>query len=431
MPLPSGSGIFNFYGTHMYIIPITRATLEKEFEWRVLLMYKKLLIMLLSTLFILSPYTTFAEVKPKPAQKGIHITDLAPNASSAVLMDRDTGAILYEKNGHKSLPPASITKVMTMLLIMEAIDRGEMKLADKVRTSEFAASMGGSQIFLEPGEQMTVNDMLKGIAVASGNDASVAMAEHMAGTEAAFVQKMNERAKQLGMDDTTFKNCNGLPVAGHVSSAHDIAIMSRELLKHEQITKYTSIYQDYLRKDAKKPFWLVNTNKLVRFYTGADGLKTGYTSEAKFCLTATAKRGNMRVIAVVMGEPDSKVRNQEVSSMLDYAFNQYTTLPLYKDRQVVQQVKVDKGKQESVNIIVPYRFSMLLKKGEKAEHYQKVVSIKPDIKAPVAKGEKLGQITIRKDGKVMASIDLVAADAVEKANWWNIFSRTARKMFGG
>ncbi|WCK55974.1 D-alanyl-D-alanine carboxypeptidase [Aneurinibacillus sp. Ricciae_BoGa-3] len=394
-------------------------------------MYKKLLIMLLSTLFILSPYTAFAEVKPKTAQKGIHITDLAPNASSAVLMDRDTGAIIYEKNGHKPLPPASITKVMTMLLIMEAIDRGEMKLTDKVRTSEYAASMGGSQIFLEAGEQMTVSDMLKGIAVASGNDASVAMAEHMAGTEEAFVQKMNERAKQLGMDDTTFKNCNGLPVPGHVSSAHDIAIMSRELLKHEQITKYTGIYQDYLRKDAKKPFWLVNTNKLVRFYTGADGLKTGYTSEAKFCLTATAKRGNMRVIAVVMGEPDSKVRNQEVSSMLDFAFNQYTTLPLYKDQQVVQQVKVDKGKQASVNVIVPYRFSMLLKKGQKAEHYERVVTIKQDIKAPVAKGEKLGQITIRKDGRTMASIDLVAADAVGRANWWDIFSRTARRMFGG
>ncbi len=326
---------------------------------------KKLPVVLLCFTLFFPSISSIAQAVEKakvPAKQGV---DLAPNAVSAVLIDRDTGTILYEKNGHKSLPPASITKVMTMLLIMEALDRGELKMTDKIRTSEYAASMGGSQIFLEPGEEMTVNDMLKGIALASGNDASVAMAEHLAGTEEAFVKKMNERAKQLGMDDTVFKNANGLPVAGHVSSAHDIALMSRELLKHEEITKYTGLYQDYLRKDSKKPFWLVNTNRLVRFYTGADGLKTGYTSEAKFCLTATAKRGNMRAISVVMGEPDSKIRNQEVSAMLDYAFNQYDSQPLYKEKQVVKTVRVGKGKQETVDVVVPYRFSMLVKKGEK------------------------------------------------------------------
>lgn len=395
---------------------------------------KKAAGVLLSIVLMLSPAVGFAQDqgKEKAAQPETgQNADIAPNAMSAVLIDRDTGTILYEKNGHKPLPPASITKVMTMLLIMEAIDRGELKLTDKVRTSEYAASMGGSQIFLEPGEEMSVDEMLKGIALASGNDASVAMAEHLAGTEQAFVKKMNERAKELGLDDTTFMNPNGLPVAGHLSSAHDIALMSRELLKHEEITKYTGLYQDYLRKDSKKPFWLVNTNRLVRFYTGADGLKTGYTSEAKYCLTATAKRGNMRIVAVVMGEPDSKTRNQEVSSMLDYAFNQYDSQPLYKDNQVVRTVSVEKGMKEQVDIIVPYRFSMLVKKGEKPEQYEKVFNLPETLPAPVTKGVKLGELLIKKDGQTLSKVDLVAAETIEEASFWELLKRTTRKMFGG
>ncbi|AMA73666.1 MULTISPECIES: D-alanyl-D-alanine carboxypeptidase family protein [Aneurinibacillus] len=394
---------------------------------------KKLPIVLLCIFLIMSLFSgpVSAEEKTKQTTDQQQGVDLTPNAVSAVLMDRDTGAVLYEKNGHKPLPPASITKVMTMLLIMEALDRGEIKLTDKVRTSDYAASMGGSQIFLEPGEEMTVDEMLKGIALASGNDASVAMAEHLAGTEQAFVEKMNKRAKELGMDDTLFKNSNGLPVEGHVSSAHDIALMSRELLKHEKITKYTGLYQDYLRKDTKKPFWLVNTNRLVRFYPGADGLKTGYTSEAKYCLTATAKRGNMRVIAVVMGAPDSKTRNQEIAAMMDYAFNQYDSQPLYKENQVVKTVPVEKGMQETVDIIVPYHFSMLVKKGEKASQYEKVIAIQSELKAPIKKGVKIGEIVIKKDGKTVSTVDLVAASNVEKAGWWKLFKRAARKMFGG
>ncbi|ERI05943.1 D-alanyl-D-alanine carboxypeptidase family protein [Aneurinibacillus aneurinilyticus] len=398
---------------------------------------KKLPIVLLCLSLMIPSLGGFASAQEKAKsatdqkQEQQGDADLAPNAVSAVLIDRDTGTILYEKNGHKALPPASITKVMTMLLIMEALDKGEIKLTDKVRTSEYAASMGGSQIFLEPGEEMSVEDMLKGIALASGNDASVAMAEHIAGTEKAFIDKMNARAKQLGMNDTTFLNTNGLPVSGHVSSAHDIALMSRELLKHEGITKYTGLYQDYLRKNSKKPFWLVNTNRLVRFYTGADGLKTGYTSEAKYCLTATAKRGNMRVIAVVMGAPDSKTRNQEVASMMDYAFNQYDSQPLYKENQVIKTVPIEKGKQETVNIVVPYRFSMLVKKGEKADQYQKEINLKADLKAPITKGVKIGEVLIKKDGKTVSSVDLVAANSVEKAGWWELFKRSTRKMFGG
>lgn len=270
-------------------------------------------------------------------------SDLAPSARSAIVMDADSGTVIYEKNSHDKLPPASITKIMTMLLTMEALKDGKIKLADKVRTSVYAASMGGSQIFLEPGEEMTVNDMLKGIAMASGNDASVAIAEKLGGTEAEFVAMMNAKAAQLGLKDTHFANCNGLPAADHYSSAHDIAVMSRELLKYGDITKYTGQYQDYLRKDSAKPFWLVNTNKLVRFYDGADGLKTGYTTEAKYCLSATAVRDGMRVVAVVMGEPNTKTRNAEVSGLLDYSFAQYANYPILKKGESMGMLTIEKA----------------------------------------------------------------------------------------
>ena len=281
------------------------------------------------------------------------------------MLDADTGTIIYEKNSHDKLPPASITKIMTMLLTMEAIDEGQLQWTDKVRTSEYAASMGGSQIFLEPGEEMTVDEMLKGIAMASGNDASVAVAEKIAGSEEAFVKLMNEKAAELGMKDTHFVNCNGLPAENHYTSAHDIAVMSRELLKYDQITKYTGAYQDYLRKDSEKPFWLVNTNKLVRFYTGADGLKTGYTSEAKFCLSATAKRDGLRAVAVVMGAPDTKTRNNEVSRMFDYAFSQYSMHSIYKPGEVLGIVKVQKGTVPEISIQADKDYSVLVKKGVK------------------------------------------------------------------
>jgi len=356
-------------------------------------------------------------------------TDIAPHAKSAILVEVDTGSVLYEKNANEKLPPASITKVMTLLLIMEAIERGELKLTDKVRTSERAASMGGTQIFLQPGEEMTVDDMIKGISIASGNDASVAMAEHLGGTEEGFVARMNERAKQLGMTHTHFVNSNGLPTPNHYSSARDIAIMSRELLKHDLITKYTGSYQDYLRKDSANPFWLVNTNKLVRFYEGVDGLKTGYTSEAKYCLTATAKRNNMRVLAVVMGEPDSKTRNSEVATMFNYAFNHYQVAPLYKKGDVVQQLTVDKGKQPQVNIVTPQQVSLLLKKGESPDQYTREVVLNKTVQAPVSKQDVVGHIFIRtKDGREVSRIDLYPAQTIEKAGMWEILKRTTKNV---
>jgi D-alanyl-D-alanine carboxypeptidase (penicillin-binding protein 5/6) len=354
--------------------------------------------------------------------------DLAPNARAAVLIDAATGTVLYEKNSREKLPPASITKIMTMLLVMEAIDRGELKWDDKVVASEHAASMGGSQIFLEVGEEMTVADLMKGVAMASGNDASVALAEKIAGSEQLFVEMMNEKAKELGMEDTHFVNSNGLPAPDHVTSARDIAIMSRELLKYEKITEFTGKYEDYLRKDTKKPFWLVNTNKLVRFYSGADGLKTGFTSEAKFCLSATAKRDGMRVIAVVLGEPDTKTRNAEVSRLFDYAFSQYKQVPIIKQGDTLGIVKVEKGLQRELPIKADKPYTVLMKKSQKPESIQHEVILNA-VKAPVKKGQPIGKIVIRSDGGVIDEIEILAPETIEKAGWWRLFKRTLGHTF--
>jgi D-alanyl-D-alanine carboxypeptidase (penicillin-binding protein 5/6) len=363
------------------------------------------------------------------AEKNVQPIDMAPNAGSAVLMDADTGTIIVNKNMDAKLPPASITKIMTMLLIMEALDQGKIKMDEKVRVSEYAASMGGSQIFLEQGEEMSVQEMLKGIAMASGNDASVAMAEKLAGSEENFVQMMNERAQQLGMKNTHFVNCNGLPVANHYTSAHDIAIMSRELLKHPDITKFTGVYQDYLRKDSEKPFWLVNTNKLVRFYSGADGLKTGYTSEAKFCLSATAKRENLRVIAVVLGEPNTKTRNAEVTKLFDYAFAQYTNYPLFKAGESLGSFNVSKGQLTSVPLIAKQNYSVLMKKGEASQGIRHELQMNPKLKAPITWGQPIGKIIVYKGDTVITEFPLESPVAVSKASWWMLLKRTTTHLF--
>jgi len=356
-------------------------------------------------------------------------TDLAANARSAILIDADSGTVIYEKNSHAALPPASITKIMTMLLVMEAIDDGRLKLTDKVQTSEYAASMGGSQIFLEPGEEMTVDDMLKGVAMASGNDASVALAEKLAGSEEEFVRMMNAKAQELGLKNTKFVNCNGLPAPEHLTSAHDIAIMSRELLKHEQITNYTGKYQDYLRKDSPNPFWLVNTNKLVRFYSGADGLKTGFTSEAKFCLSATAKRGNLRLIAVVMGEPNTKTRNAEVSKLFDYAFAQFTNVPIYKTGDVIGTLKVEKGRQAKLPIVAKHPYSVLVRKSEGKGNIRHELVLDPGVTAPVKAGQQVGKLIVYRGNEVMKEFPIEAPASVARANWWTLVKRSAGKLF--
>lgn len=389
-----------------------------------------LLVFCMSTAILGPASGVFAEEKAKAKSGTNAAVDLAPNARSAILMDAGTGTIIYEKNSHDKLPPASITKIMTMLLTVEALDEGRLQLTDKVRASEYAASMGGSQIFLEPGEEMTVDEMLKGIAMASGNDASVAMAEKLAGSETAFVELMNKRAGELGLKDTHFANCNGLPAENHYSSAHDIAVMSRELLKHDRIIKYTGSYQDYLRKDSSKPFWLVNTNKLVRFYTGADGLKTGYTSEAKFCLSATASREGLRAVAVVLGEPNTKTRNSEVSGMFDFLFSQYKLHTIHKAGDPIATLKIEKGVKKELPIKADEAYSVLLKKGVTQEGVRHEVVLPESIKAPVAQGQTLGKLVVYQGTNVLKEYELRASEDVPKAGWWKLFKRTAGSLFG-
>lgn len=338
------------------------------------------------------------------------------NAKAVLLMEADTGEILYEDNKDLELPIASVTKIMTMLLIMEAIDNGRISENDTVTASERAKSMGGSTMFLETGEQLTVHDMLKGIAVASANDGAVAMAEHIAGSEKEFVGMMNERAKELGMEHTQFQNTNGLDAEGHYSSAYDVAVMSRELIKHEKIFEYTTIWIDSLR-DGK--FELANTNKLIRFYKGANGLKTGSTSKALCCLSATAKRDDMQLIAVVLGAPNSKSRFASASALLDYGFAKYSVKKLIDKDEVVCDVPVSKGVSKSVSGISADSFSYLCEKGAN-EEISKNIIIDENIAAPIEKGQILGTVEFIKNDKLLGKTDIVSGDNVlqKKFSQW-------------
>ncbi|BAI85853.2 penicillin-binding protein [Bacillus subtilis subsp. natto BEST195] len=392
--------------------------IKRIMKWRAFEMKRLLSTLLIGIMLLTFAPSAFAK------QDGKRTSELAHEAKSAVLIERDTGKVLYNKNSNERLAPASMTKIMTMLLIMEALDKGKIKMSDKVRTSEHAASMGGSQIFLEPGEEMTVKEMLKGIAIASGNDASVAMAEFISGSEEEFVKKMNKKAKELGLKNTSFKNPTGLTEEGHYSSAYDMAIMAKELLKYESITKFTGTYEDYLRENTDKKFWLVNTNRLIKFYPGVDGVKTGYTGEAKYCLTASAKKGNMRAIAVVFGASTPKERNAQVTKMLDFAFSQYETHPLYKRNQTVAKVKVKKGKQKLIELTTSEPISILTKKGEDMNDVKKEIKMKDNISAPIQKGQELGTLVLKKDGEVLAESPVAAKEDMKKAGFITFLKRT-------
>ena len=361
---------------------------------------KKVICFFICVCFMMHSVVVFAEGN----------TDLGLNAKSAILMEESTGNILYESNPDERLPIASVTKVMTMLLIMEAVDSGKISLDDMVTVSENAMSYGGSTMFLETGEQLTVNDMLKGIAVASANDGCVAMAEHLAGSESAFVDMVNEKAKKLGMENTHFMNTNGLDEDDHYSSARDVAIMSRELMKHETIFNYTSIWMDTLRGGK---FQLANTNKLIRFYDGANGLKTGSTSKALCCLSAAAKRNDMQLIAVVLGAPTSAERFASAKSLLDYGFANYAVNTQITAGDEVQKIAVEKGVDEEVGVVAGDSCSTLMKKGQE-DNITKEIKIDETITAPIEAGQKIGTMTISRDGEVIADIDLNASSTVEK-----------------
>ncbi len=384
---------------------------------------KRLFAILLSfTVFSSATSVGLAQSETKQNQKEEQ-PKLVEQASSAVLLEQDTGQVLFEKNSNEKLPPASMTKIMTMLLIMEQVAKGKLKLDEKIRTSEYAASMGGSQIFLEPGEEMTVDQMLKGIAIASGNDASVAMAEHIAGSEEGFVKMMNERAKSLGLKNTHFQNPTGLPAKDHYSTAYDMGIMARELMKYPLIRKYTGKYEDYLRENTDKRFWLVNTNKLVRFYPGVDGVKTGFTAEARYCLTASSERNGMRVIAVVMGAPTSKERNAQVTKLLDFAYSQYATKKLFGKDQVITSVKVSRGDKKTVNLVTEDQVSLLLKRGEQADSMKQEIVVEPTVKAPIKKGDTLGTLLVKKGDTVVTKEPLIASEDVKQASLWELVKR--------
>lgn len=357
-------------------------------------------------------------------------SELAVNAKSAIMIEASTGKIIFEKNSNEKLPMASMTKMMTLLLIIENIESGNLKWNEKVTASEYASSMGGSQIFLEPGEEMTVEDLVKGICIGSGNDASVAMAERIGGTEEEFVKMMNKRAKELGLKDTNFVNACGLDADNHYSSAHDMAMIAKELVKHEKILEYTGTYEDYLRKDTDNSFWLVNTNKLVRYYSGVDGLKTGYTETAGYCITTTAKKNNMRLITVVMGEPSSSVRNSETTAMLEYGFNTYQIDTILSKKTVLSKEKVILGKEEYVEIVPKEEINILNKKVGTKRNVTYEVELK-DVKAPIKKGDSVGKIKVIEENKTIMTIDVTVKTNVDKANILTSYYRDLLDILNG
>ena len=349
---------------------------------------------------------------------------------SALLMDVATGTVLFEQNAHEPLPPASVTKVMTMLLIMEAIDDGRIHWEDTVTASETAAAKGGSQIFLKAGETMTVSDMVKSIAVSSANDCACAMAEHLYGSEAAFVEKMNTRAAELGMNDTHFVNCTGLDddadAAQHRTSAYDIAVMSRQLLKnHPKITEFTTIWMDTVRDGT---FGLSNTNKLVRFYSGATGLKTGFTQGAGYCLSASAQRDGMDLVAVVMGCETSQERFAACKSMLDYGFAGFCVVTPQMEEEGVVPVKL--GTADVVRAVPAEENPILLEKSQK-NLVTTQIELDPEVTAPVSKGQRLGTLTVQAGRQTLAQIPLVAETAIEKRTWGQMFMRVLRRVCFG
>mgnify|MGYP004505367751 FL=1 len=377
-------------------------------------------VWLIICLFLFIP-GVFAETK----------ADLAPNSKSAILLDFDTGKILYSKNDNEVLPPASMTKIMSMLLIMERIDNKTLSLTDEVTISENAASMGGSQVFLQAGETYKVEELLKGIAIASGNDAVVAMAEKISGSVSDFVALMNEKAKSLGLTNTKFLNPHGLDTEGHVTTARDMAIIARELIKHTSILKFTSIYEDYLKKSDGSSIWLVNTNKLVRFYDGVDGLKTGFTKNAGYCLTSTAKKNNTRFITVVMGAETSDKRSSDTVNMLNYGFNTYETKILLKSSDSLGKKRVMLSNIEEVDLNLKNDYVKLLKKDEQMPKYSYSIATDPLV-APIKKGDIVGHVSvIDESGNIVDELEVTVNKDIKKSNIIENFIKNLKHLTTG
>lgn len=359
-------------------------------------------------LVLLIPGVTFAEDDP------------TPNAGSSILMEVSTKTILYEKNKDSQVAVASLTKMMAQILILEAIESGNLTWDEQVKASSNAAGYGGTQIYLQPGEMMSVRDLMKGITMASANDATVVLAERIAGSEEAFVKMMNEKAKKLGLKNTNFMNPTGLDEDNHYSSAYDMALIAIELLKHDEILEFSSVYEDYLRTDTPNKFWLVNTNKLVRFYDGADGLKTGFTDNAGYTMAVTAKRNDMRLIAIVLGEAVSKVRNQETTSLLDYGFNLYKVQVIKKQGDVIKTVDLNKATKNKVDVVLDRDITVLSKKSDTEKSYTEKITI-DEVKLPLKKNQVIGNIAIYDGTNKIGSYPLVVNEAVKKKNIFKLF----------
>lgn len=379
---------------------------------------KKVLCVILCLMLLLSVWIT-----PTFALEKNENNEMVFDCKSAILMEAETGTVLYEYNADAALPPASVTKIMTLLLVMEEIEKGNIKYADMVTTSAYAASMGGSQIYLKEGEQMSVEDMIKSVVISSANDAAVALAEYICGSEAIFVQRMNQKADELGMNNTHFENTNGLDdtVINHLTSARDIAIMSRELIQYEDILKYSSTWMDTIRDGS---FGLTNTNRLVRFYKGATGLKTGSTAKAKFCVSATAKRNGMHLICVVMGAESSDSRNSIATQLLNWGFSNFE---LFVDKsQSLSPIKVTSG-VENKSSISTTDFAIVVKKGE-AKKIEKSINLPNKLSAPISKGDIVGTVEYRINNQIIGKSNVLSTQNIEKIDFWTLFVKILSKF---
>ncbi|MBQ3469271.1 MAG: D-alanyl-D-alanine carboxypeptidase [Bacilli bacterium] len=360
--------------------------------------------------------------------KGLNEKELvSSNTTSAILLEESTGKILYSKEIHKKVPVASLTKMVAQIIILEDIEQKKIKWDDVVTVSKNASDMGGSQIYLQYQEKMTVRDLFKGISMASANDATVAMAEYIAGSEEKFVKMMNSKVKKLGLKDTNFKNATGLDEENHYSTAYDIAMIARELLTHKDILSFSGLYEDYLRKDTPNKFWLVNTNKLIRFYDKADGLKTGHTDNAKYCIAATAKRDDLRLIAIILGAEKPKIRNQEATNLLDYGFNNTKYQVLYKKNKPIKKVKITNGSKKYLHVLPKYDVIIVYTKAEKKKGINTTIKMKK-IKLPIKKNQVVGTLIIKSNKKVINKIPLKAKENIHKLSFIKIIINNLKSL---
>ena len=399
---------------------------------------KKSMILLLGVMLLL-PYIVnassgmlneYEDVETISETDTLASSELIPSAKSGLLMEASTGKIVFEKEKDLRVSVASMTKMMLQIIVLEHIESGKIKWEDMVTTSPEASSLGGSQLFLSPGEEMTVLELFKGVSMASANDASVALAEHISGSEKEFVKIMNEKVKQLNLKNTKFKNSTGLDEEDHYSSAYDMAIIAQELLKHEKILEFSSLYEDYLRVDTKENFWLVNTNKLVRFYEGADGLKTGFTDDAMYCLAATAKRGDLRFIAIVLGVETGKIRNAETMKLLDYGFAHYQMEVLKKQDEIIERINLEKSDKKQLEVRAVQDVSVLVNKAEEKRRFTYDIKL-DELTLPIKKGDTVGKIEIKEDNKIIHTVSLISNTNAKPIGFGQLYLKILKETFMG